>query len=305
MITVHICLSDIFGVAVACEVIFYPGDTPFFNGAALAVSGARSIRLDAGGNGSVTLLPGHYTVRFLEITGNTDTLHILVPNKEGVYELAELVGGGGEGLKGGLLAFWKLDEDGGVRVDATGNGNDLSSTNGVGYDVELPGAGAWFDGNNYLSTQQNFDPTQSYTMSCFAMATSATGYQGAVMLGPGPTYAVLSPTFENVGGGPCFNPSDVTSLVVIPGLAGDTLPHFLAATYDANTGIGTLHVDGQKTALALNPIVCPPGPLWVGGGPGNFLTGWVANVGLWNRVLLDAEIAQLYNNGNGLAYPFA
>lgn len=93
MSTVHICLNDIFGVAVACEVIFYPGDTPFFNGSALAVSGARSIRLDAGGNGSVTLLPGRYMVRFLGITGNTDTLQIFVPNEEGVYQLAELLGG--------------------------------------------------------------------------------------------------------------------------------------------------------------------------------------------------------------------
>jgi len=94
MSTVHICLNDILGVAVACEVIFYPGDTPFFNGSALAVSGARSIRLDAGGNGSVTLLPGRYAVRFSGITGNTDTLLILVPTDEGDYPLSELICGG-------------------------------------------------------------------------------------------------------------------------------------------------------------------------------------------------------------------
>ena len=31
----------------------------------------------------------------------------------------------------------------------------------------------------------------------------------------------------------------------------------------------------------------------------------VDEVGLWNRALSDAEITQLYNNGNALAYPFA
>ena len=94
MSTVHICLNDILGVAVACEVIFYPGDTPFFNGAALAVSGARSIRLDAEGNGSVTLLSGRYTVRFSGIISNTDTLLIQVPNDEEDYPLSELICGG-------------------------------------------------------------------------------------------------------------------------------------------------------------------------------------------------------------------
>ena len=91
MSTVHICLRDIFDVAVACHVIFYPEDTPFFSGAALAVSGAHSILIDADGTGSVTLLPGRYTVRFAKITGNTDTLMILVPNEEGAYELQDLV----------------------------------------------------------------------------------------------------------------------------------------------------------------------------------------------------------------------
>ena len=95
MSTVHLCLNDIFGVAVACEVIFQPGDTPFLNGAgALAVSGARSIRLDAEGNGSVTLLPGRYAVRFAGITNNTDTLLILVPDDDAEYALSSLICGG-------------------------------------------------------------------------------------------------------------------------------------------------------------------------------------------------------------------
>jgi hypothetical protein len=91
MSTVHICLKDIFDVAVACNVIFYPEDTPFFSGSALAVSGAHSILIDADGTGSITLLPGRYTVRFAKITGNTDTLIILVPTGDGVYELKDLI----------------------------------------------------------------------------------------------------------------------------------------------------------------------------------------------------------------------
>ena len=91
MSTVHICLEDIFGVAVDCEVIFSPGDAPFFDGSSVAISGACSVRLDADGKGSVTLLPGRYAVRFLGITSTTDTLIIVVPNDEATYELPTLV----------------------------------------------------------------------------------------------------------------------------------------------------------------------------------------------------------------------
>ena len=94
MSTVDIWMNDIFGQAVSFEVIFSPEDTPFLNGSAVAVSGARSVRLDAGGNGSVTLLPGRYTVRFSGIANNTDTLLILVPDDEAAYELPALVTAG-------------------------------------------------------------------------------------------------------------------------------------------------------------------------------------------------------------------
>jgi len=39
-----------------------------------------------------------------------------------------------------------------------------------------------------------------------------------------------------------------------------------------------------------------------GGGP---MDGSLDEIGVWNRALSDEEVAQLYNGGNGLAYPFA
>ena len=101
MNTVNICLHDIFGVAVKCEVIFDPEDTPFANGAALAVSRSCSVWLDAEGQGCATLLPGNYIVRFSGITSNTDTLHILVPEAEGDYRLTDLVVADAGGSSGG------------------------------------------------------------------------------------------------------------------------------------------------------------------------------------------------------------
>ncbi|MEI7957897.1 MAG: LamG-like jellyroll fold domain-containing protein [Verrucomicrobiota bacterium] len=434
MSTVHICLNDILGVAVACEVIFYPGDTPFSNGSALAVSGARSIWLDAGGNGSVTLLPGHYTVRFSGITGNTDTLLILVPNEEGDYQLAELLVGGHpqqdflqkannlsdvadpatafdtikqaatatmagvvclatqaevdagteaakcvtpatlahaarfgkvrmitvsdatgrfaltpaqvdvgdlveqtdtlavyqvldtalldielgyvqigtraavpiNGLMGGLLAFWRLDEETGVRVDATGNGTALSDNNGVGFTAGKIGNAASFDGSNYLSTSQQFDPTQSYTVVCWVKLDSPTHDQDCINIGANGLFMQLDP-YCNAQGGPGFNPGINEGYIVgIPDWVGDDQPHFLAAMVDANTGVATLYVDGQSASQMIpSQILAIPGPLILGGAFTNPLAGWIDEVGIWNRALSDAEISRIYNNGNGNAYPFA
>ncbi len=94
MSIVHISLNDIFGVAVACDVIFRPEETPFVDGSLLTVSGSKSIRLDASGTGSASLRPGSYTVRFLGITSNTDALSIVVPNDSLSYNLTALIGSG-------------------------------------------------------------------------------------------------------------------------------------------------------------------------------------------------------------------
>ena len=438
MSTVHICLSDIFGVAVACEVIFYPGDTPFINGSALAVSGARSIRLDAGGNGSVALLPGRYIVRFSGITGNTDTLHILVPNEESDYQLAELMTGDSPqdflqkskdlsdvanpaaafeaikqpattatagaiqlalqaevdagtdatkavtpatlvnlakwatagqkvrfmtaadvtarfaltqaqastgdlveqadtravyevldaallnqengyiligtrsavytSLNNGLLAYWNLDEETGVRVDATGNGHDLSDTNAVGYTVGKFGNAAQFDGTNYLSSVDVFDTSSNFSVCCWVKPAAFTGYQDAIELGSRSVWPMQIMAWASGYNSPLLVSGAAGLILSLAYVGGTDVAHFLAATYDAATATFTFHVDGQSTSsvateeqLATIPAA---GPLTIGGSTAS-LTGSVDSVGLWNRALSSEEIAQLYNNGNGLAYPFA
>lgn len=94
MSTVNISLIDIFGMAIACDVIFKPADTPFINGGSLTVSGSKSVRLDATGNGSTALQPGRYAVTFSGITSNADILYITVPAGDGTYAFTTLIGWG-------------------------------------------------------------------------------------------------------------------------------------------------------------------------------------------------------------------
>ena len=94
MSTVHINLRDVFGVAVACHVIFRPADTPSVSGTLLTISGSRSIQLDENGTGNVALQAGRYSVRFLGISGNSDAISITVPNDNELYNLTALIGSG-------------------------------------------------------------------------------------------------------------------------------------------------------------------------------------------------------------------
>lgn len=453
MSTVQICLNDIFGVAVACEVIFYPGDTPFINGTALAVTGARSIRLDADGNGSVALLPGRYAVRFSGITSNTDTLLILVPNDDEVYPLSTLIYGGnwvlpmrdflqkGRNLSdvddaaaaftqikqaasattagvvflatqadvdagvnttkcvtpamlanaarwaqaagaakmvsvadaaarlaltpaqvnvfdeveqldtravyqvldttllaeelgyveigvrpeeitlaSGLMAYWNLDEEGGSRVDASGNGHDLTDNNSVGYAVGKIGYAASFDGVSNSLSNSSFSLRGLSTLSIAGWVK----FRAEILPNNGAIIGI-----EQAGGGEgrelfiARSGGDVGAMEVA--LRGNSIGdvdfvtthamaieqwHFVQVRLangllQARLGAG----EWQSFAFADSIGAQSSLPLMLGAAVdpaalGSPISADMDSWGVWNRALSDTEFAELYNNGSGLSYPF-
>lgn len=436
MSTVHICLNDIFGVAVTCEVIFYPGDTPFLNGSVLTVSGAHSIRLDANGQGSATLQPGRYAVRFSGITSNTDTLLILVPTDTATHEFTDLIcggnwvlpmrdflqkaenlgdipdpaaafnaikqaattsatgvialatqaevdagtddakavtpatlahaarwsqAGGGAALKlihvendtarfaltrsavnpfdlvetldnhevyqvlnlaaltnewgyvnvgtralppsndplnEGLLAYWKLDEESGVRVDASGNGHDLSDTNQVGSAEGFGGElAALFDGNNYLQASEPIIESEAdFTIAAWVRPTDPGRWSAVASTYPLAIAFAITPDGQlhlTVGFGSDFDgayvENDVWSFVVAR-RSGSDLNLFLNAQESAS---GTA-APGEPANFTISGNTS---------GDARFV-GLIARMGVWNRALTNYEIGQLYNEGNGLNPPF-
>lgn len=94
MSTVTINLKDVFGVAVSCEVIFRPVNTPFAGSdRAFYINKNRSVRTAADGTGSATLAAGTYKVMLTgEVIGASgNEVTIGVPDDDQTYPLTALI----------------------------------------------------------------------------------------------------------------------------------------------------------------------------------------------------------------------
>jgi hypothetical protein len=191
----------------------------------------------------------------------------------------------------GLLAFWKLD---GVN-DSSGNDNTLTNNNGVTFGVGKVGDAAEFDGGNSLSSPVFVadSSTADWSISCWGFLENdvsqvligTPGYGGGFMLfGTGDGTIA----FNNISGyGPLVSAAISTGQWI----------HIVA---QVSAGMAKLYINGtlEDTATwngSSNPPTCTFGSI----GESN-LTGKIDAVGFWNRALTSQEIAQLYNNGNGV-----
>lgn len=194
----------------------------------------------------------------------------------------------------GAIACWPLDETAGVRVDATGNGHDLTDNNGTGYATGKFGNAASFAGDG------------SYLSAPLAMSgnmTVAFLMKGKAVVSDGGSWPTLDIQVTNVEGVDVLVFASVQnayspSISTIP--INDGHWHQVVLTIAANGGyqalidnISQIWVDWGScsiTQLILNPFN---------------ETGLIDQVCVWPRILSSDEIASLYNSGNFLAYPFA
>lgn len=76
-------------------------------------------------------------------------------------------------------------------------------------------------------------------------------------------------------------------------------------TYNYSTTLTSFYRDGVLlgTDNLPNPSATSSGNFWIGRDDnGNFYTGTIDEAGIWNKVLTQSEITELYNSGNGLVY---
>jgi len=209
-----------------------------------------------------------------------------------------------------LLAFWKLDETSGMRMDISGNGQNLTPYETV---ASLPGpfgaACASFRRTGYL---QNTALTPSFTgqiLTASVWVRPQALEDGTILsqwnCGGWLNLATCSSGLKFAFG------HDALDNIVVPVSTGTW--HHVTQSWDGNQIRVT--VDGQE--YTLNKANMPENPpyltnsgapfdigasdTWNGNSRGNFD---ICCVGLWKRALTATETAALYNNGAGFFYPF-
>ncbi|CAG0926907.1 hypothetical protein TFLX_00255 [Thermoflexales bacterium] len=223
-------------------------------------------------------------------------------------------------LENGLVSYWKLDEATGNALDVLGT-NPLTATNAPGSTVGMVQGARTFSGDHqYFSipTRPSVEVGDtSFTFTAWVSMTDKANHRNFVgkqieitetdrdyslyydinfdrfiFQVAGPDGVTLTRAMANSLGSPAAN-----------------VWYFLAGGYDAARGYVWISVNGdlrETTPFTGNAHV-GQAPFMLGAVDNPYYgyhSGWMDEVGFWKRALTSAEVAALYNNGQGLAYPF-
>lgn len=222
----------------------------------------------------------------------------------------------------GLVSYWKLDEESGVRYDSWGD-NDLTDNNTVGFTTtSILGNAADFIATNheYLSRSDNpslsmgdvdfsisawmhFDSILPGTLQPRIIVSKGDAglYSNEYFLGLDGDYNKF--TFY-VGNNNIGHNVYVWSQEVISGT------HFIVAWHDSVHDIVSIQVDNSTIYTEsyeygsydsnITFRIGNVGAYW-----DDFYSNYpIDEVGMWKRILSSEERCALYNGGNGMAFPF-
>jgi hypothetical protein len=223
-----------------------------------------------------------------------------------------------------LVAYYKLGETSGTRVDSYTNGLDLTDVNTVGGAAGIIGGGADFIAANNEAliipdaNKSSFQfPNQSYTFS-FWFNADVINVSSDTLLGIYPSSASERQYWFSVQQNVVnfFHWDSAQAQKVLQKISfGYYFPdqwYFVAGVYD--------HA-GQEIRLYVNDLTVVTLSVTTGASSAteeNFtigsrktdstydlsFDGTIDEIGVWNRALTAAEVATLYNSGAGLSYPF-
>lgn len=197
-------------------------------------------------------------------------------------------------LTDNLQAFYKLSD----LSDSSGNNRTLTNNGGVSFASGKIGDAAVFNGSNCLSTA-SLNIGTSFTIGCWVNSTQLNDYDVLLMQFAGAGFYTMSDGSIQFGDISSWNATSSSGI-----LTTNTWQHIVLVS---NAGSGTLYVDGVAVAsdssntLDLNDT--GDRPFGINGdpisGPSPVAKQFDA-VGIWNRALSQAEVAELYNNGTGI-----
>lgn len=218
---------------------------------------------------------------------------------------------GGNGLLNGLLGYWKFDEASGNAIDATGNGwtgtiqGSYAATTGKINNGRLETV-AENQGFSVSASIDNRSNTSPFTVTCWFSNAGASGGGQAIIGEWDATHTdwVLS---NNLTGEQChFASKDNTGTLTTTSSTALTITTFmfLVFGYDGTNIFFSVN-NGTLATAAVNNVRRAETVLALGN-YSNFNAGWpgvLDEVGYWNRALGATDRTNLYNGGNGLAFP--
>lgn len=216
-------------------------------------------------------------------------------------------------LDNGLVAYWKLDEATGTRLDAVGT-NTLASNNAVGQAVGKQGNAGQFNvsASRYLSRASNSDLQTgdiSFTVAAWVKADSL---PTSVILSKRDSATVREWTLTYVS--PSFRFSTFNAAGSSVGLVLASTPtpstgtwYLLVAWRDKTSGTVNIQVNNgtiysvvesavptsNNAGFKIGAFAEPASTFW---------DGAIDEVGFWKRTLTAQERADLYNAGTGNTY---
>ena len=225
---------------------------------------------------------------------------------------------GGSSLLDDLISYWKLDEAAGVaRVDSAGSGNTLTDHNTVTTPAGIIEGSAGFNGTTqYLSVASTVSLETgdiSYAFSAWLYPTDVSSLRTVMSKGEAGTSVEYVFYIDSADGmlhcqvwndPPAANDQAI-SLAPIP---LNTWTHMVFMRNKAAVEV-QLYINGvvqDNNAITIAPTAHSGDfnlsrYMFTGD---RFFAGRIDEVGFWKRVLTTDEIAELYNGGTGLSYPF-
>ena len=214
----------------------------------------------------------------------------------------------GGNLLQNLVAYWRLEEASGSRVDATGRGNTLTSNSAVGVVAGRVNSGASFiaSSGQYLSIADNADLSTGnidFTVAAWVYFDTVADNRGVV----GKWAAGANEYIIRVSGVTIeFRVGDQAQVNGDAANGGEVLTgtwYFVVAWHDAAADILRIQVNnGTPAGVSYTFGVADLGTDFRIGYNQNdnvFMDGRIDEVGLWKRVLTTAERADLYYAGSG------
>lgn len=212
-----------------------------------------------------------------------------------------------------LISYWNFDEENGTRLDASGS-NDLTDNNTVEYaSGKIENAASFNSGaHEFLSHDDNEELSTGetdFTIAVWVYFTDLSEHRTIVNKADNSSENEYHLIYDNDAhkirfyayDGSWKYASDPTTI------STDTWYHIVAWYDESKQEIAVSVNDSVPGTQSLSSAIedsSAPFKVGVRYTGQLYMQGYIDELGFWKRVLTDTERSQLYNDGDGLTYPF-